>query len=212
MNDIRDFDFLRGFESLKTLIIDGNPNMDPETLPLIPSLEIFYVNKCEIEFPRSFVFRISVLFPNLRHFSMMDNPVVAADDSTCDEAWLGREHRIRMLAIFINPKLIHFNDKEITETERQHSIDYHNYLGPIDRELTKFKASVDTDDILKILPDYIRDKALELLELDAQELSDDSDEGLADVKISAYFASQDDNDVSIASFFDNKSPKTRAMR
>jgi hypothetical protein len=210
MNDIQNFDFLKSFENLKALIVDGNTRMDTDTLPLNLNLELFYANKCEIEFPRSFVFRISVVFPNLKYFSMMDNPPIKRNEPflSYDEAWLGREHRIRMLAIFIYLDLIHFNDKIITNLEREKSAEFHHYLGPVDSELEKFKSSVDTDNIVKILPVNLRDKALALLKID-ETFDNDSDEGLVDVKISAYFASQDDNNISVASFFESKS-KTKS--
>lgn len=201
MNDITNFDFLRGFKNLKSLIVDGNTKMDIESLPKIENLELFYANKCEIQFPRSFIFRIAIIFSGLKYFSMMDNPLTKR--KTCDDAWEGRAHRIRMLAVFINPQLLHFNDRKITQQERAHSKIYHHYLGPKDGELSKFKGSVDTDDIRKILPVGIHDKALEMLTYEDRDKSDDIDEGLADVKISAYFASQENEDISIASFFEN---------
>lgn len=218
MNDLTNFDFLSGFRCLKSLIVDGNAKMDVETLPKIDTLELFYANKCDIQFPRSFIFRIAIIFANLKYFSMMDNPIFKA--KTCDDAWEGRDHRLRMLVAFINPKLQHFNDRKITEEERAHSKKYHHYLGPDDSELTKFKGSVDTDDIRKILPFDIDERALDVLtfELGDVEQYDDeddeteSDEGLADVKISAYFASQEDDDVKISDFFENSNSVRNARQ
>lgn len=220
MNDLIDFDFLRGFHCLKSLIVDGNTKMEWETLPQIDTLELFYANKCEIEFPRSFAFRIAIIFPRLKYFSFMENPFFKGD--TCDEAWAGRVHRIRMLVAFINPKLQHFNDRKITEQERAHAKKYHHYLGD-DGELSKFKGSIDTDNLRKIVPfelDEFAEKALDILayynEREGREQEDDdddesTDEGLADVKISAYLASQENEEVKMSEFIENRK-RTRRLR
>lgn len=198
MNNIRNFEFLRGFKNLKSLIVDENTRMEINSFPPIDTLELFYANKCDVEFPRSFIFHVSVIFPHLKYFSMMTNPVTKR--ACLEHFWKGRDHRMRMFSIFIIPSLIHYNDKEVTEEDRQHSAAYHKYLGPTDCNLSKFKTLPDTDDIRKILPVYIRDKTSDMLAMEFQDNEDHLEQSLAAVRISAYFESQQDDSVSPASF------------
>lgn len=196
-NSLRDFDFLRGFKCLKSLIVDGNVRMDMESFPPINSLELFYANKCNIEFPRSFIFRIAVIFKTLKYFSIMGNP--SQRRPSLNYRWEGKEHRMRMFAIFMIRRLIHFNDKRITDDERTHSEAYHKYLGPTDCKLSKFVSLPDTDDIRRILPVNIRDKTNEILAMEAQDDSDSLDEALASINISQYFVHRQLDTISLDS-------------
>lgn len=101
--------------------------------------------------------------------------------------WQSREHRLRAFAIFMIPKLVHFNDKAITEREQKHSQQFHQYLGPIDCQLAKFKSLPDTDDIRKILPIHIRDDLSDFVEVEARDEADRLDEALRTVNISQYY-------------------------
>lgn len=101
--------------------------------------------------------------------------------------WVGREHRMRMFAIFMNPNLIHFNDSEITDDERDHSRSYHMYLGPIDCTPTKSASLPDAEDIRKILPVHIQEDDEEFAALLDQEEEDRLEDALASISISEYF-------------------------
>jgi hypothetical protein len=197
-NSLRDFDFLRGFKTLKSLIVDGNVRMDMESFPPIGSLELFYANKCNIEFPRSFIFRIAVIFKSLKYLSIMGNP--SQRQPSLNHRREGKEHRMRMFAIFMNRHLIHFSDKLITDDERSHSEAYHKYLGPMDCKLSKFVSLPDTDDIRKILPVQIREKTNEILAMEAQDDSDSLDDALASINISQYFVHHQPDNLSIGSY------------
>lgn len=209
VNNIRNFEFLHGFKHLKSLIVDDNIHIEVDSFPPVDTLELFYANKCNIEFPRSFINRASVVFPRLKYFSMMTNPMMKR--KCLENVWKGRDHRMRMFAIFIIPQLIHYNDKEISEEEREHSKIFHKYLGPIDCKLSKFKTLPDTDDIRKILPVHIRDKTCDIISMEIQDSYDELDENLAAVRISAYFASQESDNISLESFIssDKNSSSTR---
>jgi hypothetical protein len=209
MNNIKNFEFLRGFRHLKSLIVDENQRMEIDSFPPLDSLELFYANKCYIEFPRSFVNRVSVIFPQLKYFSMMINPMMKR--ACLEHIWKGREHRLKMFAIFIIPNLVHFNDKEISDDDREHSRAYHKYLGPIDCNLSKFKTLPDTDDIRRLLPVHIRDKTSDVLSMELQDNDEGLGESLAAVRISAYFSSQQDDNISVESFMssDKSSTSTR---
>lgn len=196
-NNIRCFEFIRGFKGLKSLIIDLNGRMDVTTLPPVDTLELFYANKCKIEFPRSFVFRVSVVFPSLKYFSMMYNPALKRFYKWEIQA---RDHRNRMYAIFMLPNMIHYNDRRVTDDEREHSKAYHVYLGPIDCKLWKFTTLPDTDDIRAILPVHIRSKTAHLRAMDWQDDEDALDDALKSVSISDYFTSRQVDSISINSF------------
>lgn len=185
MNKIRDFSFLRGFKNLSSLIVDGNTNMDMDTLPSNDKLELFYANKCNIEFPRSFIFRVSVAFKSLKYFSMMCNPVLK--QQCLRHVWEGSEHRTRMFAIFMNPNLQHFNDEKVSDGQRAHSKSFHSYLGPVDCKLTNSKTLHDTDDVWKILPLHLQKTTVELLELQAQDEEDNLEKMLSKFSVSGYF-------------------------
>lgn len=196
-NNIRNFDFIRGFKGLKSLIIDLNVRVDMNSFPPVDSLELFYANKCKIEFPRSFVFRVSVVFKSLKYFSMMYNPALKRIHES--EA-LARDHRMRMYAIFMLPNLIHYNDKKITDDEREHSKAYHVYLGPIDCRLWNFTTLPDTDDIRAILPVHIRKKTAHLRGMEWQDDEDMLEDALKSVSISDYFTRRQVDSISINSF------------
>lgn len=85
------------------------------------------------------------------------------------------------------PKLVHFNDKTITDAEQKHSLQFHQYLGPIDCQLAKFKTLPDTDDIRKILPIHIRDDISDFEEMQAQDEDDRLDVALKSITISEYY-------------------------
>lgn len=186
-NNLGNFEFLRGFLHLKSLVVDGSKHMEQDSFPPMEKLELFYANKCRIEFPRSFVNRVAIVFPSLRYFSMMYNPILKREYRL--HIWKGREHRLRMFAIFMNPNLIHFNDREISDDERDHSRTYHMYLGPIDCTPSKFKTLPDTDDIRKILPVKVRKETEEYASMIAQDEADRLGEALACVSIFDYFSS-----------------------
>lgn len=186
MNKIRDFSFLRGFKNLSSLIVDGNTHMDMDTLPSNDKLELFYANKCNVEFPRSFIFRVSVAFKSLKFFSMMYNPIMK--QQSLKHVWEGSEHRMRMFAIFMNSNLLHFNDEKISEQQREHSKSFHSYLGPVDCELVNSKTLRDTDDVWRILPLHLQEATIEHFSLLAQEEEDNLDKVLSAISVSEYIA------------------------
>lgn len=114
-NNISNFEFLYGFSHLKSLIVDGNLSIGSKktrlTFPTIPNLELFYCNNCDISDSTSeFIIHISALFPKIKYLSLMDWKTVVADEKSLNQ--------LRMLAIFMNPFLVHFNDKLIGDDER----------------------------------------------------------------------------------------------
>lgn len=169
-NKIRSFEFLSAFKNLKSLVVDENINMDMESFPQIGRLELFYANKCNIEFPRSFILRVSVVFPSLKYLSMMSNPAI--NRSGLQTVQEERERRRRMFAIFMNPKLIHFNDKKISEDEREYSKSHHKCLGPTDCHLSRLENLPGTNELKKILPLFNVNKHRRVISLDIQENAD----------------------------------------
>ena len=185
VNKIRNFEFLRGFKSLKSLVVDKNNHIDLDSIPPMNSLELFYANNCSIEYPSTFIFRVSVVFQSLKYLSMMTNPL--ANLSSLNKCRDARAHSIRMFAIFMNSKLIHFNDKKITENEKEHSNVYHKCLGPTDCHISEFKKLPATEEMKELLPVFISDKPRFVLALEDQDVSDKMSQGLTSVSISDYF-------------------------
>lgn len=192
MNNIRRFDFLCGFKKLKSLIVDGNLRMDLKTLPQMASLELFYANKCNIDYPLSFVNHVAKIFPSLKYFSMINPPQNSGTRrSRCfHEILEAEERRLRMYTIFVNPNLLHFNDKEITDVERKASKAYHKYLGPNTRRLSESKHLPGTDNLEELLTADLRHKAKLLLSLETEDYEDQLSENLASVSIADYLGDE----------------------
>lgn len=72
----RDLTFLSNFKILHTLILDNNVSLNEKTLPFLPSLQILWLNKCEISQLTKWVQRINICTPNIRQLSLMGNPGV----------------------------------------------------------------------------------------------------------------------------------------
>lgn len=185
-NKIMNFQFLRGFYNLKSLIVDNSPLIETGSLPTMEKLELFYANRCKIQFPRTFVNRVAIIFPQIKYFSMIYNPKIKREKQ--NHIWIRQEHCFRMFVIFMNRNLIHFNDRVISNDERDHSRFYHMYLGPIDCKPSKFKTLPDTEDIGRILPINIQDETEEHTAMLVRDEEDRYDEALSTVSISNYFS------------------------
>lgn len=202
-NDIKNFAFLRGFKHLKSLIVDDNPFWW-ETIPPIDTLELFYANKCQIHSPRSFIYRLTVIFKNLKYLSIMENPAQRREVE--EHVWKGKNHRMRMYAIFMIPSLIHINDQKISANERFHSMRYHQYLGPVDCFNWKWSSNPDTDDIRSILSVPILAKIPEVLQMEAQDEVDSWDPAFATFSVSQYFTNYQMRNATKKGFFSSDEP------
>jgi hypothetical protein len=127
-NKISNFEFLKGFIHLKSLILDGNESLGCEkglsTFPSM-SLELFYCNNCKISYPADFIFQLSSLLTRIKYLSIMEKVTEVVEIEQ-------KSHRLRMFAILMNPFLLHFNDKAIDDDEREHAARFYQYLGTID--------------------------------------------------------------------------------
>ena len=65
---------LEPFRELRTLILDHNQLDSSARFPPLPKLETLWVNHNGITNLVSFVDHLAVMFPHLRHLSMLDNP------------------------------------------------------------------------------------------------------------------------------------------
>ena len=163
-NNISNFEFLNGFIHLKSLIVDGNLSIGCKktrmSFPPLPKLELFYCNNCDISLPSEFIIRISALFPMLKYFSLMEFKTIMVDEDTL--------HQLRMLAIFLNPLLVHFNDKLVSDDERNQAKDLHalnNFnarreqnVGKVTRDLEDFfeAEKIEKSLILITMKDYLK--------------------------------------------------------
>ncbi|XP_068152015.1 leucine-rich melanocyte differentiation-associated protein isoform X1 [Drosophila tropicalis] len=73
-NDFRNLQFLSFFEDLHTLILDRNVNLDLNTLPYLPSLNILWINNCDISNITDWIHRIERQCPFLEQLACMGNP------------------------------------------------------------------------------------------------------------------------------------------
>ncbi|XP_034664818.1 uncharacterized protein LOC117899131 isoform X1 [Drosophila subobscura] len=76
-NDFRDLKFLSFFEDLDTLILDRNVNLDLNTLPYLPSLNILWINNCDVSNITDWIHRIERHCPALEQLSCMGNPGIS---------------------------------------------------------------------------------------------------------------------------------------
>lgn len=73
-NELTDLSFLRTFYKLETLVLDKNRMMNPETMPMLKSLEILWLNNCNIPDISPWIEAIRVRCPKLRCLSLINNP------------------------------------------------------------------------------------------------------------------------------------------
>ncbi|XP_015037603.2 uncharacterized protein [Drosophila pseudoobscura] len=94
-NDFRDLKFLSFFENLDTLILDRNMNLDLNTLPYLPSLNILWINNCDIS-NTDWIHRIERNCPALEQLSCMGN-IRTAVASQSAEIDVGRDYILQVL-------------------------------------------------------------------------------------------------------------------
>lgn len=73
-NELTDLSFLKSFNKLESLVLDKNRQMDPNTIPQMKSLEILWLNGCNISDISKWVEVIRVRCPKLKCLSMINNP------------------------------------------------------------------------------------------------------------------------------------------
>ncbi|XP_030749412.1 leucine-rich melanocyte differentiation-associated protein-like isoform X2 [Sitophilus oryzae] len=117
-NNFRNVDFLEYFEELTSLILDRNPiNVLETNIPFMPKLELLYLNFCKID-EIFWVESLRYNCPNLKYLSLMGNLVAP---SPLNGGSIYDYLRYRLYVISILPKLIHLDDKYITDEERNES-------------------------------------------------------------------------------------------
>lgn len=73
-NEITDLSFLKSFNKLQSLVLDKNRHLNPKTMPTMKSLQILWLNSCNIPDITKWVEVIRVRCPKLRCLSMINNP------------------------------------------------------------------------------------------------------------------------------------------
>lgn len=194
-NNIKKFDFLRKFQKLKSLIVDENVNIDINTLPEMCQLELFYANKCRPKSRTQFVLRITVIFPNLKYLSLMSIPIsVKGLINPAND----RQHKLRMMILFLNPNLVHVNDKSVEPSEIQHAIEYHQAFVPSECKRSKCDKVPDPESIRKLIPVYSKRKIRQLWEVEQQRVVNEVENCLSSITISPYlFDINDRKSISI---------------
>lgn len=125
-NNFKDLSFLSYFRQLNTLILDKNPQPDEKTFPMLPNLELLWLNNCDIDNVQRWVHRIRDCCPSLRYLSLMGNP--GATSSFNGNSTL--EHNdYRLMVIGALPQLQHLDDAEVTASQRSQvrQFKHHHY-------------------------------------------------------------------------------------
>lgn len=147
-NQISNFEFLVGFIHLRSLICDGNVNIGKKdtlaTFPKIVNLDLLYCNNCEISSTADFLLQISSLFPKIKYLSHIEWKTLKVDDEN-------RLHCLRMLAIFMNPFLRHYNDKMVRRDEKIHANECHQNSREIDCTAPMMTSYINRNDVHKIM-------------------------------------------------------------
>ncbi|XP_055849675.1 leucine-rich melanocyte differentiation-associated protein-like [Episyrphus balteatus] len=118
-NRFRNLSFLQSFSNLQTLILDKNSYLDCQSLPSMKSLEILWLNNCNLINVSDWLTTLQVQCPALKQLSMMCNPVgwtVLNGVSEHDE----REYLTQILKIL--PNLEYFDGIRINDEHRQLAI------------------------------------------------------------------------------------------
>ncbi|XP_055905672.1 leucine-rich melanocyte differentiation-associated protein-like [Eupeodes corollae] len=115
-NRFRNLSFLQHFTNLQTLILDKNSYLDCQTLPTMKSLEILWLNNCNLINVTDWLTTLQVQCPSLKQLSMMCNPVgwtVLNGVSEHDE----REYLTQILKVL--PSLEYFDGIRINDGHRR---------------------------------------------------------------------------------------------
>uniref|UniRef100_A0A6P7G281 Leucine-rich melanocyte differentiation-associated protein-like isoform X1 n=2 Tax=Diabrotica virgifera virgifera TaxID=50390 RepID=A0A6P7G281_DIAVI len=117
-NEFEKLDFLEQFQELTTLICDHNDITSNQNLPFLPKLELLWMNNCKILDLYRWVYRLSSSCPNLKYLSLMGNPGLPFYTNGGSNA---EQMRYRLFLLSLFPKLVHLDDKPVTEDERKKS-------------------------------------------------------------------------------------------
>lgn len=73
-NELTDLSFLRTFHKLESLVLDKNRMMVPETMPTLKSLQILWLNNCNIPDISPWIEVIRARCPKIKCLSLINNP------------------------------------------------------------------------------------------------------------------------------------------
>lgn len=114
-NNLTNLSFLSSFPQLHTLILDRNPNLNCDTLPVMKNLTILWLNNCNIINTTEWIYNIQLKCPNLKQLSMMCNPVgyTVLNGVTDSE-----EQQYRREILSVLPTLEYFDGVAYTKKDR----------------------------------------------------------------------------------------------
>ncbi|XP_072386347.1 leucine-rich melanocyte differentiation-associated protein-like isoform X2 [Diabrotica undecimpunctata] len=142
-NEFEKLDFLDKFHELTTLICDHNDITSNQNLPFLPKLELLWMNNCKILDLYRWVYRLSSSCPNLKYLSLMGNPGIPFYTNGGSNL---EQMRYRLFILSLFEKLVHLDDKPVTEDERKKS---HKLYHKDILEIIATKAQ-------QTMPDYMR--------------------------------------------------------
>jgi len=85
-NSFKDFQFLKKFTNLKTLVLDNNNIKTLKLFPQLPTVDTLWLNNNKISDVRKLMDHISRLFPNITYLSLLRNPCTPDMYFSDDEA------------------------------------------------------------------------------------------------------------------------------
>lgn len=115
-NEFSNLEFLSEFKNLTTLICDRNRITEKTIIPFLPKLELLWMNHCKITELYPFAHRLAQQCPNLKYLSLMGNPIAP---SYLNGGNFYEYLQYRLLIISLFPNLIHLDDRNVTEDQRQ---------------------------------------------------------------------------------------------
>uniref|UniRef100_A0A336M441 CSON010289 protein n=1 Tax=Culicoides sonorensis TaxID=179676 RepID=A0A336M441_CULSO len=153
-NQIRNLTSLYRFQKLHSLILDHNKNLEVESMPRLPNLQLLWLNNCDIVNLSVWIKKIKECAPNLKYLSLMENP-----GSLCDKA----EYRTCIISFL--PALEYLDDTIVTKEERLNALMRSNSFGLTTESDVIYQerheaSHSDDDEFIKFEAKYTSDKKL----------------------------------------------------
>ncbi|KAJ2947325.1 hypothetical protein O0L34_g17039 [Tuta absoluta] len=114
-NKITNLDPLVHFRHLTSLIADHNPITENCILPLLPQLQLLWLNHCKVASLYPWVGKLKESCPNLQHLCLMGNP---AAPSYLNGGTFYEYLQYRLFVISQFSSLNHLDDRKVTDDQR----------------------------------------------------------------------------------------------
>ncbi|XP_014244311.1 leucine-rich melanocyte differentiation-associated protein-like [Cimex lectularius] len=114
-NNLIDVSFLQYFRVVRSVILDHNNLTENIEFPHMPNVNLLWLNYNRINHLFPFILKLKRSMPNLKHLSMMGNPIVP---SCCEDTYYEYvQYRLYVLSWL--DKLEYLDDSRVTKYERE---------------------------------------------------------------------------------------------